>query len=457
MIGAKLPIFLSTHACVETSRDGKVEHIDFKDGIFQERKIWEDKERLPGTTVTWEPDPQFFEHAEVELNKVKELFKTTVCFCPGLKIKLVTSSGQEEFYSEKGLRDYVTWKVGDEEILKDRFELHEKKDKNQIDFILTWTSSYSSTIVPYVNTGLTEKGPHITTVKALITRELNKFFREQGWLKEKEDNLSGDDVQEGMYVVFNLTTTGVAYDSQTKNNISRIDMSPFLTELTIGLNSWFATHKSDLKSIADKALAARKAREAAKKARDAVRNSGQKSKSKFLNLPTKLVDAWSKKRADCELFISEGDSAANGIIAVRNGETQAVFPIRGKILSCRKQRAEKVYANQEISNIVKALGLEMDKKTGKLIYDESKLRYGRIVLTVDADPDGANIANLLICCLWWLCPELITKGHIYRAIPPLFRITTKKNEYIFLKGQQELDEYKKAHTGQSFLINRNKG
>jgi DNA gyrase/topoisomerase IV subunit B len=146
-------------------------------------------------------------------------------------------------------------------------------------------------------------------------------------------------------------------------------------------------------------------------------------------LPTKLVDAWSKDRSECELFISEGDSAANGLISARDGKTQAVFPIRGKILSVRKAAIDKIYANQEIANIVQALGLEIDKKTQKLIYDENKLRYGKIIFACDADPDGQAIKNLLINCFHWLCPELLTKGHIYVAVPNVLSLVWNFSVY----------------------------
>lgn len=145
------------------------------------------------------------------------------------------------------------------------------------------------------------------------------------------------------------------------------------------------------------------------------------------------------------------------MVEARNPETMAIFPIRGKIISVYKNSREKIFANQEVVNIIKALGLETDPKTGKMIYDKSKLRYGKIVLCADADPDGQAIKNLLLELFWWLCPELVKNGHVYAAVPPLFRITTKKNKYIFLKDQKALEEYKEAHCGESYLVNRNKG
>lgn len=151
------------------------------------------------------------------------------------------------------------------------------------------------------------------------------------------------------------------------------------------------------------------------------------------------------------------DSAANGLIEARDGKTQAIFPIRGKIISARKASPEKVYGNQEVANIVKALGLDIDKKTGGLVYDTKKLRYGKIIFAADADADGQSIVNLLITCFWWLCPELFTYGHITKAIPPLFRITNKKNEYIYLKDNAALEQYKAEHENEKYIVSRMKG
>ena len=445
-IGSKITTFLSHWLAVTTSRDGKHETIHFKEGVFDNRSTGK-TDKPAGTCVEWQPSEEFFTHTEVEINKVKELLNTIVCLCPGLTIKL----------DNNGLRDYVDQKVKDKEIIDNRFYSKFKNGKESIDFILTYTTAYNGTIVPYVNTGLTEKGQHITLIKALITKEFNKFFREQKWLKEKDENLTGEDIAEGQYVVFNITASGVAYDAQVKSNITKIDMKPFINGLTEDLRAWLESNKKEIKDIADKAINARKAREAAKKAKDAARNNATKGKSKLLNLPSKLTDSWSKKRSECELLIAEGDSAAGGLVGARDGEFQAVFPIRGKSLNLMKAASEKIFANQEVVNIIKALGLELDMKTKKLQYDTSKLRYGRIILCADADPDGQSIKNLLLTCFWTLCPELVTNGHIWVAIPPLFRITTKKNEYIYLRDAAALEEYKRTHVGEKYAVNRNKG
>lgn len=251
---------------------------------------------------------------------------------------------------------------------------------------MTYTSNYSSTIVPYVNTGLTDTGLHITQLKTSLTREMNRFFRDKKWLKDKDENLTGDDIQEGMYIVFNYTAPSVSYDAQVKSRVTAIDTKPETSAFVTALQSWLENNEKDVKLIADKAIGARKAREAAKKARDAARNQTPKNKKKaMLNLPSKLVDCWGKDRTKCELLIAEGDSAASGLVEGRDSEIHAVFPIRGKIIAAYKNASEKIFANQEVNNLIKALGLDIDIKTQKLIYDPKKLRYGKILLAADAN------------------------------------------------------------------------
>ena len=454
-IRSKISNFLSNWLEVETRRDGKYEHIWFKEGVFDKRESgkW-DKES--GTMVKWKASKEFFTHPEVEVNKIKTLFKTISCLCPGLTINLDNNGEKTTYYSSKGLNDLVDDYAKNKEIITNRLIVNYNKNKYKLDLVLTYTSNYSSLIVPYVNTGLTDSGAHITQLKTTLTREMNKYFREKGWLKEKEENLTGDDIQEGMYVIFNYTAPSVSYDAQVKSRITSIDTKPLIDGFSEALTIWLKNNEKEVKNIADKAIAARKAREAAKKAKDSVRNTNQKKKS-LLNLPTKLVDCWSKNRQDCELLIAEGDSAASGLIGARDGEFQACFPIRGKIINLFKNTDEKVFANQEVINIIKALGLDLDSKTKKLIYDKNKLRYGKILMCCDADPDGQAIKNLLLTYFWSLCPDLIKNGHIYTTLPPLFRVTTNKNKYIYLKDAKELEEYKEKHKNEKFLVNRNKG
>lgn len=461
-IGSKLTNFLSHWLQVRSYRDGQVEIDSFKEGVFEDRQVMKTSVNTPnGVLVQWQPSEQFFTHPEVDLNKIKDMLHILSCLCVGLTIKLTIYNGdaivsEDEFVSKHGLNDLVDNET-DSEIVDNRLEINFDNGKNKLDLVMTYDSSYSSQIIAYVNTGETDAGPHITQIKTIITREFNKFFKEKKWLKEKDENLSGDEVQEGMILVFNLTAPGVSYDAQTKSRIVKIDMTPFTDAIVESLQEWFNRNEKDIKLIFDKATAARKAKEAAKKAREKVREINKKPKKQFLDLPTKLVDCWSKKRLDCEIYVVEGDSAASGLVDGRDSEFVAVFPVRGKMLNCLKATDDKIFANAEINNLIKALGLKMDEKTKKLIYNKNDLRYGKIVAAADADPDGKAIKNLLFTDLWYLCPELITNGHVYAAVPPLFRITTSKNEYIFLKGQEELNEYNRKHKGEKYLINRNKG
>lgn len=457
-IGSKITTFLSHWLKVTTYRDKKFEEIEFNEGVFKERYIGDTN--LPnGTKVSWQPSEEFFTNTEVELEKIQKLFKTIVALCPGLSIYLNLGGNETAIYTAvNGLNDLVDEAVKDKEIIKKRFDMKYENGKNKLDMIITYTSNYSLSVVPYVNTGLTESGPHITQIKTILTREFNKFFREKGWLKEKDENLTGTDLQEGMYIIFNITAPNVAYNAQVKSTVTKIDMTPFTSVIAENLQYWFKNNEKEIKVVADKALSARKAREAAKKAKDAIRNNNApKKKAKLLNLPSKLVDANSKNRNECELFIAEGDSAAGGLIAARDANTMAVFPIRGKIINLYKNSDEKVFANQEVLNIIKALGLEFDIKSKTLIYDKNKLRYGKIFTACDADPDGMAIKNLLLTCFWSLCPELIINGHMWITMPPLYRITKGKDTYIYLKDDAELDQYKKDHEGEKYLINRNKG
>ena len=385
------------------------------------------------------------------------MFHVLTCLCPGLTIDLNTPTDKISYYSSHGLNDLVDDEVKNIELINNRMNMNYENGKNKIDMVITYTSNYSLNLISYVNTGETDSGPHITQIKTILTREFNKFFRDKKWLKEKDDNFTGEDIQEGLFIAFNITAPNISYDAQTKSRIVKIDMSPFTEQITNNLKNWFNNNEKEIKSIFDKAAAARKAREAAKKARDIAREGNKKEKNKILNLPTKLVDAWSKNRNDCELLISEGDSAAAGLIGARDGEFQAIFPIRGKLINLYKNSNDKVFANQEVINIIKAIGLELDSKTNQMKYDKDKLRYGKIIMCCDADPDGQAIKNLLLTYFWALCPELVIQGHIYAAIPPLFRITTKKNEYIYLKDGDALEKYKQEHANEKFLINRNKG
>lgn len=388
-IGSKITTYLSHWLRVDTFRDGQWEGIDFIEGIFADRESGITNHEN-GTVVRWQPSEEFFTHTEVELDKIKKLFQTIVCLCPGLTINLnLGGNNSTQYLSTKGLDDLVDAAVAGKELLNSRFNMSysEPRGKNKMDMVLTYTSNYSSTIVPYVNTGLTESGQHITQIKTIITREFNKFFKEKKWLKSTDENLTGDDIQEGMYIVFNLTAPNVSYDAQVKSRITKIDMKPFTTVLTEELSYWLNNNEKEIKIIADKAINAKKAREAAKKAREKAREQGKK-KEKALKFDSKLADCYSKDRSRCEIYVTEGDSASGNLKTARNNEFQAVMPVRGKILNVHKATIEKIQKNAEIMTMIDAFGLKIDTKTMKVTYDDNDLRYDKIIIMSDADVDG---------------------------------------------------------------------
>lgn len=395
-IGSKITTFLSHWLEVETMRNSQIETIWFKEGIFEKRESAGNKDAglMHGTTVKWQPSEEFFTHTEVEINKIRTLFKTISCLCPGLLINLTYNGTKEVYESKNGLNDLVDDAVKGNEIINNRLSVDSSFDKFRLNLVLTYTSNYSSTIVPYVNTGLTDTGAHITQLKTALTREMNKFFREKKWLKEKDENLSGDAIQEGMYLVFNYTAPSVSYDAQVKSRVTAID-TKFETQAFVeALQNWLNANEKEVKIIADKAILARKAADAAKKARDAARESEKKKKEKVLKFDTKLADCYSKDRMKCEIYVTEGDSASGNLKMARDNEFQAVMPVRGKILNTQKATLAQIQKNAEIMTMIDAFGLKIDPKTMKVTYNKEDLRYGKIIIMSDADVSNTAYERL---------------------------------------------------------------
>lgn len=454
-IGSKITTYLSHWLTVATVRGGVSETIKFKEGVFESRKT--EKSGYPtGTKVIWQPSEEFFKNTTVDAAVIKNLFRTVSCLCPGLTINLDLNGEKIVYHSQYGLNDLVDDAVKDKEIIKNRLNVNFEENKYKLDLVMTYTGNYSSTIVPYVNTGLTDTGPHITQIKTAVTREMNKFFREKGWIKEKDENLTGDDIQEGMYIAFNYTVPGVSYDAQVKSRVTAIETKPAVSAFVEALNQWLVTNEKEVKGIADKSINARKAREAAKKAREAVRDADKKKKEKVLKFDSKLADCFSKDRSKCEIYITEGDSASGNLKDARNNEFQAVLPVRGKILNTQKATLAQIQKNAEIMTMIDAFGLRIDPKTMKVTYDKEDLRYGKIIIMSDADVDGAHIKNLFYTFIWNFCPQLIMDGYVYAGVPPLYKITIGK-EYKYLKNDEELEAFKKAHVGKKYLVGRMKG
>lgn len=455
--GGKAVNALSTKMIVTTAREGVKEIVEFAKGQFVSyNKIKSDEQ---GVEVTFYPDAEIFETVKVDAGKLKELIREFSYLDKGLTFEFEdeNTNEKETFLSQNGLYDYINYLGAKKEFIIDPLYFNERDGQFQVEVAIGYTSDYSNIVKLYTNNIPQEKGTHLTGFKTAWTSVLNKFGRDKKWLKEKDSNLTGSDFEEGQILIINFKMIDPVFKGQNKEELSSSEGRTYVQRLTTqALDTLLPTNEKAIKVLFDKALAARKARDAAKRARDAARNKAPKKKA-LLNLPSKLVDAWSKDREKCELLIAEGDSAASGLIGARDGEYQAVFPIRGKVINTYKNKPEKVFANQEVVNIIKALGLDMDAKTNKLIYDKNKLRYGKIFMCCDADPDGQAIKNLLLTYFWSICPELIINGHVYTTLPPLFRITTSKNEYIYLTDAEALEEYKEKNKGKRFLVNRNKG
>lgn len=389
-IGGSLSCFLSHWFIATTRRDGEFETVRFKEGKFESRESGKCDKRLHGVEVVFQPSEEFFDDAAPNVQKIKDsLFKIT-CICPNLLVRF----NDEEMSNPNGLDDFLTSQVKDE-IVSNRCLFKQEKERQSLDFGMTFVDSPSVNITCFCNYGLVESGTVVTAVKSCITRVFNKWGKEQGILKAKDKPLSGNAVQEGMELVFNLVSPQVRYDSQTKARVTSTADNAFINDvISAQLEVWLDNNPEDGKTIIEKALIARRAAEAAKKAREAVKQKASEKKEKVFKLPTKLTDCWTKDRSKAELLICEGLSAASGLVAARDSEFQAVYGVRGKMLSVLKTAPDKVMKNQEINNIVVALGLDYNPTTGKMKYDKRKLRYDKIIACADADFDGQQHGQL---------------------------------------------------------------
>lgn len=386
-VGAKASNWLSTKLIVRTVRDGEYEKLWYKDGIFEKREVGKADEPS-GTVVEWYPDSQFFTLNEPDYNFLLVFFEEVCALVPNLTTNFTYikdgKTKEHTFHIPDGINYLVTKRVGDKELFSNRFIVDRTMGSEKISMCLTYTSDYSEKIVSFVNLGKTEGGDHISAFKSVFTRTLNKYAQETNKLKAKEKNLTSNELMEGLYVIFNVTTTTVKYDAQNKNVVDYIDSTLINQTISGDFATWLMNNPNEADIILERALVARRAREAAKKAKDKIREVAKKdTTSLFGDFPTKLSDAYPKNKNDrskCEIYFVEGDSAGGTIKSTRDSTFQACLPVRGKGLNCLKASIDKVYANAEIASIVKALGLDVDKDTGKLIYNTKKLRYHKIII-----------------------------------------------------------------------------
>lgn len=434
-IGLKLVTFLSEWLEVLTYQNGKSEKLRFENGIIVDKKIEKITNKNSGTKVWFKPDKQYFKTDRVDNKFFEKFFNDICCLCNDLTIVF-----NDNKIHHSSIEDIIPIKAGKNiEIVDNHFIIEDKDFK----LAMTFTSSSAANIIPYVNYGLTDQGPHITSIKSTITRVFNNWAKQNGLLKAKDKNLDGNSIQEGILLVCNILSTGVKYDAQVKTRVVSLN-SDFSSVLGEQLEIWLDNNPKDAKAIIEKALVARKAAEAAKKARAAVKaKATTKTKLKIAAMPSKLADCHNKDRSKCELYLTEGDSASGGCKIIRDASFQAILGLKGKVLNCLTSDIKKIQKNAEIVDIIKALGLQWGVDNS-VIYDEDKLRYDKLIIAADRDVDGAHIQSLICTMLWVLIPDIILDGHVYIALPPLYKAEWNK-QYKYLDDKKALENFKKDH------------
>lgn len=454
-VGAKATNALSYFFNVSSVRDGKEAIATFQKGknTFFDVREWKSKDHPHGTKIDFMPDPDIFkEGITLDYNDLKKQLQELAYLSPGLIFHFQYKNKEaEDITSNRGILDYIDDLNKNKEVLTSVFYAENTEDRIGVKVAMSYNSTYSDTYKLYTNSIPNTGGTHLTGFRTALTQTVNEYARDNKFLKEKDSNITGDELKEGLTLVLSFIMPDPVFSGQTKEVLSSSEARTAVQRLASKeLKTWFDSHPKDIKAIIEKALLARVAREKAKKAKETVRKQDTKKRTV---LPGTLADASSKKRSECEVFIVEGKSAAGSTKEARNRNTQAVLPVRGKILNVLKTDLHKAMQNQEISSMIDAFGLEV--KDGKIIVDESKLRYGKIIITADADVDGSHIRVLFLTFIWKFAPELITKGYIYAAVPPLYKVTVGQN-ITYLKDDAALEAYRKT-AKKSFDLGRMKG
>jgi DNA gyrase subunit B len=407
--------------------------------------------RKTGTIITFWPDPEIFvEGVEFDIRMLAERLQEHAFLTKGVEIQLIDERGakpeKQVFKASGGIADFVKHlATGKETIHTKIISMETREADSEADVALQWTNGYSESIHSFANTINThEGGMHEEGLKKALTNVVNRYARSKGLLKEKEDNLLGEDVREGLIAIVSVRLREPQFEGQTKTKLGNTTMRS-LVETTVNehLMTWLEEHPGDAKRIVTKSSQAAKARLAAKQARDLTR---RKSFLEGGGLPGKLADCQLTDPSATELFIVEGDSAGGSAKQARDPNTQAILPIRGKILNVEKSRLHKILENAEIQALITAIGTGV----GDEEFDVGKTRYHKIVLMADADVDGAHIQTLLLTFLFRYMRELIDAGYVYLAKPPLYLLKEGKQELYFYT-EREWDAYRKEIDGQRKL------
>src|SRR5881396_2408782 len=437
-VGAKCTNALSDWFKVEVTREGKVYHMAFERGKTTEKLsvIGEIKNKKnTGTLITFLPDPTIFTiTTEFKFERLATRLRELAFLNPGLEINLTDERGdapkKEAFLYKHGIEEFVKQLGENKQVLHPKpIVISRQRDEVFVDVVLQYNDSYNDQILPFANSiPNPDGGTHLTGFRTALTKAVNQYAKASNLLKDKDPTISGDDVREGLVCVLSVKLPNPRFESQTKVKLVNTEIDGIVSSIVYeGLMTFFDANPPIAKKVIDKGLMAARAREAARKAREAVRKTALTGGG----LPGKLADCSDRDPANTELYIVEGDSAGGSAKQGRDRKFQAILPIRGKLINVEKARLDKVLQNQEIRTMITAIGTGIGDGEGEGAFDIQKLRYHKIIIMTDADVDGSHIRTLLLTFFYRQMPELVKRGFMYIAQPPLYQIARKKRvEYV---------------------------
>ncbi len=439
-VGASVVNALSKWVRIEIKKHGKLHRLEFAHGVAKEplKVIGDCDLKDTGTTVTFKSDNEIFEVHEYNYDTLANRFREMAFLNKGLKIvmKDERTDKEETFHYEGGLAEFAMYlNRAKTPIHKEPIYIFQSRDNYEIEVAMQWTDGYSEVLTSYANNINTpEGGVHVSGFKTALTRVLNNYAKDNNILKNIKITLTGDDMREGLTAIISVKLTNPQFEGQTKSKLGNSEVEGIVNSLLGDKFKIYLEENPNVgKAILKKSIDAAAAREAARKARELTR---RKSVLDFSGLPGKMADCQEKDPEFCEIYIVEGDSAGGSAKQGRDRRTQAVLPLKGKILNVEKARYDKMLSNDEIKMLVQALGTSI----GKDSFDVSRLRYYKIVIMTDADVDGSHIRTLLLTLFYRHLPEIVERGHLYIAQPPLFRYKKGKHEK-YLKDGGELESY----------------
>lgn len=409
-----------------------------------------------GTTIQFMPDEEIFDTTEFSKEVLVNKFRETAFLNKGVRITLIDEREEEPqeevFHYEGGIKSFVEYiNRSKNAITNDIIYFDKSMDDCELEIAMQYTDGYSENVLTFANNiHTTEGGYHLTGFRNALTRALNDYGRKANIIKEKEENLSGDDAREGLTAIVSVKLKEPQFEGQTKSKLGNSEVQGIVNSVAYQeLNDYFELHPQEGKKIIEKAISAQRAREAARKARDLSR--GKRSVLDNTTLPGKLADCQSNDNTETEIFIVEGDSAGGSAKQGRDRKFQAILPLRGKILNVEKARLDKILAYEEIKAMITAFGTGIDTE-----FNIEKLRYGKIIIMTDADVDGAHIRTLLLTFFFRHMRELVDGGHIYIAQPPLYMVSKNRKEY-YVYDDDELEALLKEIGRDNYTIQRYKG